>query len=69
MYQDVDVVSAWVEEFEKDVSDIKSVRKLPEFHNAIQKFAKYRNPINHPVAAFRKKCSTICGELSPFPFI
>ena len=67
MYQDVDVVSAWVEEFEKDVSDIKSVRKLPEFHNAIQKFAKYRNPINHPVAAFRKSAVLSVGSYRHFP--
>ena len=66
-YQNVDVVSAWIEEFEKDVSNIKSIRKLPEFHNAIQMFAKSRNPINHPVVAFRKSAVLAVGSYRHFP--
>ena len=51
----------------KMYQDVDVVRKLPEFHNAIQKFAKYRNPINHPVAAFRKSAVLSVGSYRHFP--
>ena len=53
-YSDIDVVGAWIDEFEDDISDVKSVRKLPELPDDIRQFAKRRNPINHPVVMFRK---------------
>ena len=34
-YLDIDVVGAWIDEFEDDVSNIRSVRKLPEYQSDI----------------------------------
>ena len=66
-YPDIDVVGAWIDEFENDISNVKSVRKLPEFHSDILMFAKRRNPINHPVVMFRKSAVLAAGGYQHFP--
>lgn len=66
-YPDVDVVGAWIDEFESDITNVTSVRKLPEFHNDIFLFAKRRNPINHPVVMFRKSAVLAAGGYQHFP--
>ena len=68
-YPDVDVVGAWVNEFIDDISNIISVRKLPEWHDEIFAICSKRNPMNHPVVMFKKVCS--CGSwwISAFSFL
>ena len=66
-YSDIDEVGAWIEEFEDDISDVKSVRKLPELPDDIRQFAKRRNPINHPVVMFRKSAVLAAGGYQHFP--
>ena len=66
-YSDIDVVGAWIDEFEDDISDVKSVRKLPELPDDIRQFAKRRNPINHPVVMFRKSAVLAAGGYQHFP--
>ena len=51
---DTDICSSWVSEFDKDENKIISYRKLPEYHQDIFKFAKKRNPLNHPAVMFKK---------------
>ena len=63
----IDIVSSWVEEFEDDVSNVLSIRKLPELHKDIYEFAKSRNPINHPVVMFRKEVVVAVGGYQHFP--
>lgn len=65
-YSDIDVVGAWIDEFEDDISDVKSVRKLPELPDDIRQFAKRRNPINHPVVMFRKSAVLAAGGYQHF---
>lgn len=57
----VDVVGAWVDEFEDDVDHVQSVRKLPEFHEELKVFARQRNPLNHPTVVFRKRAVQEAG--------
>lgn len=64
---DVDVVSAWVNEFEGTIFNVLSTRKLPEKHEMIYDFAKSRNPINHPVVMFKKKAVLAAGGYQHFP--
>ena len=59
-YSDIDVVGA-------DISEVKSVRKLPELPDDIRQFAKRRNPINHPVVMFRKSAVLAAGGYRHFP--
>ena len=66
-YPDVDVVGAWVNEFIDDISNIISVRKLPEWHDEILRFAQKRNPMNHPVVMFKKSAVVAAGGYQHFP--
>ena len=54
---DIDFVCSW----------ILSIRKLPEYHKEIYKFAKKRNPINHPAVMFRKSSVLAAGGYKHFP--
>ena len=63
---EIDVVGAWVDEFENDVTNVISVRKLPESHNEIYEFGKSRCPVNHPVVMFRKKAVESVGGYQHF---
>ena len=64
---DIDVVGTWIDEFLDDISNVLSVRKLPERNDCICKFAKKRNPINHPTVMFRKSAVIASGGYKHFP--
>jgi len=51
----IDIVGSWVDEFEKDISNVISTRKVPQYNEEIKKFAKTRNPFNHPSVMFKKE--------------
>lgn len=65
-HPDVAIVSAWIDEFEGDTSNIISVRKLPETHAEIYEYGKDRCPINHPVVMFKKSAVEAAGSYQPF---
>lgn len=65
-HPNVDVVGAWIDEFQGDISHVLSTRKLPETSKEIFAFGKKRNPINHPVVMFRKKAVEAAGGYLPF---
>jgi len=58
----IDVVGGWISEFEDNENNIISYRKVPKFHKEILKFAKKRNPINHPTAMYRKEAVLKAGN-------
>ena len=64
---DIDICSAWIDEFETDLSSIISTRKLPEIHADILAYARKRKPINHPVVMFRKSAVLQAGGYKHFP--
>lgn len=66
-YPELDVVGTWIDEFEGDVSNIISVRKLPKTSDEISFFAKSRNPINHPSVMFKKQAVIDVGGYVHFP--
>lgn len=66
-FPDLDVVGAAVDEFDNDISIILTTRKLPEIGKDIYKFAKKRNPINHPVVMFKKESVLAAGGYKHFP--
>lgn len=66
-YPDVDVCSAWIDEFEGDVNHVVSVRKLPERHGNIAVYARSRCPVNHPVVMFKKSAVLSAGGYQHFP--
>lgn len=66
-HPEIDVVGAWIDEFEGNTSNIISTRKLPETQKEIYKYAKKRNPINHPVVMFKKSAVFAAGGYKHFP--
>ena len=58
---DIDICSSWISEFDKNENKIISYRKLPEYHQDIFKFAKKRNPLNHPAVMFKKSAVESVG--------
>lgn len=60
--KNIDICSSWVSEFDGDEGNIYAYRKLPESHEDIIKFAKFRNPINHPAAMFKKSSVLQAGN-------
>jgi glycosyltransferase involved in cell wall biosynthesis len=59
---DIDVCGSWVSEFIDDENQIISCRKVPEDMRRIVKFAKSRNPINHPSVMYRKSAVLSVGN-------
>lgn len=51
---DIDLVGAWIAEFEGNIENVSSYRRTPETHDEIVRFSKRRSPFNHPSVVFRK---------------
>lgn len=66
-HPEIDVVGAWIDEFQDIISNVTSTRKLPQTPQEIQSFGKKRNPMNHPVTMFRKSAVEAAGGYLPFP--
>lgn len=64
-HPEVDVLGAWITEFDHDPINHIGIRSLPENHEDIFKFGKKRNPINHPVVMFRKNAIIDVGGYLP----
>lgn len=64
---DIDVVSSWIDEFEGEVDNILSTRKLPETHSEIYEYGKKRCPINHPAVMFKKSAVLTAGGYMHLP--
>lgn len=56
----LDVLSGWVEEFSINPRDLGVIRKVPE-ENSVLKYAKRRNPVNHPCVMFKRNSVLDCG--------
>ena len=65
-HPELDVVGAWIDEFEETTSNIISTRKLPEVHDDICQFAKKRNPFNHPCVMYKKSAVEAVGSYQDF---
>ena len=64
---DIDICSSWIEEFEDTPVNILAIKKLPENHNEIIKYAKHRCPINHPAVMYKKDAVISAGGYEGFP--
>lgn len=63
---EIGMVSGIVEEFTTDPSIIDARRVPPEKHEDILKFAKKRNPFNHPCIMYRKSAVEVAGGYQDF---
>lgn len=63
----IDICSSWIEEFETTTNNILTIKKVPETHQEIQKYAKHRSPINHPAVMYKKEKVLMVGGYDGFP--
>lgn len=66
-HPEVDASSAWMEEFEGETDNVKSIKKVPQSHEEISNYIKSRNPLNHPAVIFRKSKVVAAGGYMHFP--
>jgi len=57
-----DLVGSNIVEFNANVNDIVSYRRVPEYPEKIKDFSKRRNPINHMSVVFRKEAVLNVGN-------
>ncbi len=65
-YPELSVCSGIVEEFTVTTDKVESRRVLPERQKDILKFAKKRNPFNHPCVMYKKTDVEDAGEYQDF---
>lgn len=51
----IDVLGGNIYEFEGDLSNIKSLRRVPQFDKEIKKKGRLKSPVNHATIIFKKK--------------
>lgn len=66
-YPELDLVGAWIDEFEGTPQHVLSIRWVPETSEQILAYCKKRNPVNHPVVMFRKSAVLAAGGYLHFP--
>lgn len=60
--EDVDVVGCWSMVFEGSLDNVIAIKKMPEFHKDIVKFAHKRSPLCHPACMMRKSAVLKAGN-------
>jgi len=66
-HTEVDIVGGWICEFDVDENVCQRIRRVPQKHDEIVKFAKFRNPMNHMTVMFRKSAVERAGSYRPMP--
>ena len=65
--QEADIVSATLVEFNEQHPQGYMKRRLPQTHEEIVKFARRRNPFNHPCVVYKKTSVIESGGYQHFP--
>ncbi len=60
-HPDIDVLGTWIEERDTAMAEVLAVRKTPQTHDAILRFAQKRSPVSHPSVFFRKDAVEAVG--------
>lgn len=63
---ELDICSGTVEEFSAQPQNVENRRIVPQTHEEILKFAKKRNPFNHPCVMYRKSAVLAAGSYQDF---
>lgn len=66
-HPDIVASSGWIEEFEEEIENPVSIKKVPETSDEIRHYGLTRNPLNHPAVIFRKKIIESVGSYQHFP--
>lgn len=60
-HPEIDIVSGAINEFQDDILNVISVRRVPEFYDEIKKQMRRRSAFNHPAVMFKKSSVLRCG--------
>lgn len=66
-HPEIDISSCWIEEFEDNIENVKSIKEVPCTHEEIEKYICKRNPLNHPAVIFKKSVVDKAGGYQHFP--
>jgi glycosyltransferase involved in cell wall biosynthesis len=61
-HPDIDICGGWLSEFFDDLNDIRQIKKVPELHDAIFRYAKKRCPFNHPTVMYKRSAVIAAGN-------
>ena len=67
-HPEIAVCGGWLEEF-NDAGTYSKIKEMPIEWNAIRKYARYRNPLNHMTVMFRKTAIMDVGNYQHFPLL
>lgn len=59
--KEADICGVFIDEFDDETGESLNIKKTPESHEEITKFAKRRNPFNNPGIAFSRKLAEKIG--------
>lgn len=62
----VQALGGWIQEFD-DIGNLCGIRQTPENLEEIQKYLKFRNPMNHVTVMFRKEAVINAGGYRHYP--
>ena len=68
-HSDISIVSSYIDEFDDSWNKPKTIKKLPLDNQELVHMAKFRNPINHMAAAFRRNDILDIGSYHHIPYI
>lgn len=63
-----DICSATIAEFSTDPGQEEAFRRTPRTHEGIMRFARQRNPFNHPCVMYKKSAVTAVGKYEDYPY-
>lgn len=67
-HPEIDILGSSIYEFEDEVTNIYTEKKLPLGHKEILKYAKWRNPMNHMSVVFKSSAVYKAGGYSNYRF-
>ncbi len=59
---EIDIVGGYLAEFADDPASPYAVRQVPETHEAIERLARFRSPMNHATVLFRRAAVLSAGN-------
>lgn len=68
-HPDIGATGGYMEEFSNTNNSYKKTKKMPQNMDAIKKYAKYRNPLNHMTVMLRKSQVLKAGNYRHFPYL
>ena len=65
----LDICGSWIEEFEGDIENIVSKRRVPVKEQEIREYQKRRDAFNHVTVMYKKKAVLDAGNYRPIPLM